>query len=268
MASLAGCTDGARLDSADDITVTVTLRDPATGNVIFENATGQPFENRTLTLRLGVDESPLGPAFMETLAKLREGDRLQRQLNLGPFAGDVAGPRIHGPHGIVKTEHRLMFEAKYDVEAEPGLIFNAPPYYKARVDSIDGDYVTYRLVPEDGQRDAVDQVGCIMITYVDGDNMTQVLEPVVNATFVVAPSAPAPLGLEPGSYLVLGSNETHLLFGRHPSLLVDWVGRDVLFEVRVTKIVTEEERKAIDGHYNPEDPRSERPPGPRPRPTS
>jgi hypothetical protein len=129
----------------------------------------------------------------------------------------VRRERVFGPVPLVGEISRTQFEAAFGPAVE-GLEFTPPQsFYLYRLETVTDTSVVYRVLPEDGQENAVPVVGATLVTTVlNADEMLQTLEPIVGARFTIAPPDPfnpqTPLDLEPGAYRVVGAEEDELVF--------------------------------------------------------
>ncbi len=235
-ALVAGCAESPETQSLTEVTFSLTLRDPASGDIIIGNETGLPLENFTITALAGAP-SGLDAAFDARLAAASPGDVIEGTFQLADFSGEIGKEHTYGPSPAVSSIGRADFVA-YIGEPEVGMVFAMPQYYNATVEAFDNETVTYRITPEPNQRDPVDAVGAILVTTVEGDNITQRLEPNVGSTFVIqpVPGAPGPLGLVAGAYRSEGANETHILYSFQPIPLPQWVGKEVLVHAAVQTV--------------------------------
>lgn len=250
---LAGCT-GVPDDAAghlDRVTATVTVTDLAGGEPLVED--------RSVTFRLGTGGSGFGFVFERGLTGLQEGASKTITVRDDPslaYGGQVTREtEFEQPLTGEVTEQQFL--GIFD-DAVPGQVYEAEfSFYDLRVESVDNGTVTYRWLPEDGQRDDVPSLGATLVTHVDEARgvMIQHLEPVVGATFVVPPpnqfQQGTPLDLDPGSYQVIGGEEGTLVFAYHPTLYPEIFDQDFRIEVTVTRIVqaTGTQAEPVDGNF-------------------
>lgn len=251
MLVLAGCT-GVPQDAAghlDRVTASVTVTDLESGETLVDG--------QSVTFRLGTGGSGFGFAFERSLTGLQQGATTTVTVRDDPslaYQGEVQRD-THFEQPLTGQVPEQQFLGLFD-DAVPGKVYAAEfSFYDLRVESVDNGTVTYRWLPEDGQRDDVPTLGATLVTTVDEDAelMVQELEPVVGATFVVQPpdqfQQGTPLDLEPGSYQTIGGQGGTLVFAYHPGTNPAVLGKDLRIEVTVTGI----EQAAGTGTEPPED---------------
>lgn len=163
----------------------------------------------------GSGDSGLGPALERATYGAVAGDVLQGVLGDSGlrFGGQVTREASFGPVPLEGQLETGRFVGAFG-DLPVGERFTPPgSFYEYEMVAKDDSFVTYRVLPEDGQRDAVPDIGSVLITYVDveDESMMQVLDPIEGAIFTVDPPSPfnpdTPLDLEPGTYIVLPSQE-------------------------------------------------------------
>jgi hypothetical protein len=142
-------------------------------------------------------------------------------------------------------------------EPNVGDIFRPPQaLFDYQVVSIEGDQVAYKPIPEQGQRDPVPVIAAFLVTFVEDNELVQVLEPDVGATFRVLPPSPfnptTPLGLGPGSYRALiGDGET-ITYDQSAVTNPELAGRNLRIQVSVTSLTKADGVavvEPVDGNY-------------------
>lgn len=184
------------------------------------------------------------------------------------YEGLVQAPRFFGtdpaePILLAGELERDRFVSAFGEPSE-GMEFTPPlSFYGYRVTGVSETMVQYVALPEDGQENEVPHVGSILVTHVElgdpddpsDDRMVQELRPDIGATFTVQPPSPfqptTPLGLDPGSYKVIGSDEETLHFSFNPTQHPDLIGRELRFEIEIDTVVPGPGivREPVDGNY-------------------
>lgn len=224
---LSGCLgvpDGAG-DVGDSVTVDWAAFDSITGTRLA-GASG-------LTFVIGSGDSGLGAEVERAVIAQVPGETIRIQVELSSRATADA---VFGPFDLELSVPRLDFERAIGA---PSLnqTFQVS-FYDASVTAFDDAQVTYRVHAVDGQRDPVDFVGATLVTHVDGDQMTQELDPIVGATFTIQPSqtGETALGLAPGAYKSVGREGDQIVFDYIAGGNVDLIGVPVDLEVTVTSV--------------------------------
>ncbi len=227
-----------------EATAMISAFDPVTGEPIVDPATGQPISNVQIVFHPGTGDSGLGLAFERAVLKAGINQTVEVTTRAS-FTEQAARERVFGPApavleagysewtqalgeptvGAVIQEDRIFpfpvrIEAVKPPVAEDVEVERTNPetnqtetVTESRV--VEPGTVTYRYIPENGARTPVALVGGELVTYVEGDQITQVLEPTPGATFSVArppPGQTAVLGLQPGYYRTVGANATHIFY--------------------------------------------------------
>ncbi len=237
------------------------------GDTVFAAVTVYPAGNdtaiqadRPVNFAVGSGGSGFNADFERAFLGHKQGEAFRIDLAPMEFRGEVARERFFGtdpanPILLAGQIERDRFEGAFG-PATPGMEFTPPlSFYPYRVDDVDESNVYYTALPEDGQRNNVTQVGSVLVTHVEGDRMIQELDPIIGATFAVAPPTPfqpeTPLGLDPGSYLVTGKTDTQILLAYHPSQSPDLVGQGLRIEVQLNSIQksTQDGRAPVDGNF-------------------
>lgn len=233
---LSGCLgipEGA-ISHGDSIQATVTVRDADTGELILSQ--------RPLDFQLGSGNSGLGFEF-------------ERQLiaKADDFFGNIVvrGDPSTQWSGTVDTQARFESDAVQQIPVaqfaqnfgtpSEGQIFTPQfSFFPYKVLAVNGDMVSYTAMPEQGQRDPLPHIGASLRTSIEGDLLVQIVEPDVGATFRILPPSPfnptTPLGLQPGSYQVLGGDGETISFRHSQATNPDVVGHDLDVTVRVTNV--------------------------------
>lgn len=258
-ASLTGCfgvPDGT-IANGSVATIQFTALDPATLQPLVDPLTGSPAVDLVASFPVGSGQSGLGLAFEQALLGLTANatKRVQIEGNINEaFPEAATAERIFGPNPAQSAVPRQDFEAFVGQQPEVGMVFELT-FFDAVVEAVNDTEVTYRVTPEPGQQDPLPNVGATLVTTIDGDTITQTLEPMVGATFAIQ-AAPfggsTPMNLAPGSYYVKGAEGSQLLFGHNPFTLNHAVlGRDVTYDVTVLAVQggTAGEATPVDGNF-------------------
>ncbi|MHB1261956.1 MAG: hypothetical protein ACYC2H_09610 [Thermoplasmatota archaeon] len=198
---------------------------------------GMPLASNTTTSLLGVERhfcfvdgngdrayAPSEAAFAAAGDTLRAGD--VRLTSAGGAAGSIPTPTEVGKacmsfKGTLMSQMGVLY---IDVDGNSRLTFGA---------------VSFRIQAEDGQQDPVPSVGATLVTHVGETQLLRTLEPNIGTTFAISPPSQfqpsTPLGLEPGSYKVLGATATKLQYS-HSTGAPDLVGRDLRVQVTVLDV--------------------------------
>lgn len=232
----------------DTVTVVFDATDPATGEALATQ--------RTATFAVGSGASGLGVAVERRLVGHRANDTVSVQSRgdeSRAFGGEASVDRHLPPFPVESTLTRAEFEANIG-PPEVGDEFPLGGIYTARVVSFDEGNVTYRFVLDGEQANEFPAVGVVLMSRIEGGELTRTLDPMVDATFTIRPPSifqpSTPLGLEPGSYRTLGADEDSILFayspGQDAALLVpDLDVRITIQSVQPAGRVTE----PVDGNY-------------------
>lgn len=235
LALLSGCfgTPAGSVHQGDQVTIRYTVSDLETGEPLREN--------ETASFAVGSGESGLGFTLESALRGHDQGDQFDVEVRRD--AGLSYSERRSIPTALeavpaVNNVSLADFEAYVGA---PTLGQTFPfSFYQGVVSGFDAENVTYRIVAQDGQRNAVPSVGATLVTEVEGDMLQRRLEPMVGATFAIQPPSqlqPAtPLGLDPGSYRVLGGDDEEIQLGYASSTAVDLLERPLRFEVTLVQV--------------------------------
>ena len=235
MAGCLGLPEGA-VAPGDTVVVNVAAYDSATGELLMSNP--------QLTFVAGSGESDLGFEFERRLVGAAEGFEGTFRISNDPSLawGDEVSVEGVFEDDLIGTIDTTQFEQFFGAPVV-GETFNPQfSFYTFRVEAVENGTVTYRVMPEDGQEDAVPHLGAVLVTEVDLDRdvMLQTLTADVGATFEVQPPTPfnpnTPLGLAPGAYRAVGNEGNMIVYEYrapgHPGL----IGRDVRIEVSVVTV--------------------------------
>lgn len=172
----------------------------------------------------------IGLAVGETFAFTSESDPSR------PYGQVVMTPRDQiDPSDATATVDAATFTQAIGHDPVVGDVFEFN-VFKAVVDSIENDAVTYTHVAHEAP---LDSLGVMVVTSVDEGIFTIDLQALVGTTFVVQEPSPfnpgAPLeGLEPGQYRTRGMTDTHVLFDYTANPISADIDRPLRFEVTVT----------------------------------
>jgi FKBP-type peptidyl-prolyl cis-trans isomerase 2 len=220
------------------------------------NSTALPGrENRTATFSVGEGDSGLGLGLEKAVRGHREGDSFAVSEQGDPsldYSGLVEVNRTLAPIPANQTAPRADF-TNYVGEPAVGQEFPAYGIYTGVVTNVTNDTVAFTVLARDGQQAPVASVGAILVTHVTPDALLRRLDPVNGSTFVIQPPSPfqpsTPLGLEPGSYRVLGATADKLQYARSSSSAADLVGKALRFEVTVLQVTSVEAPVPTGGNF-------------------
>lgn len=248
VALLSGCfgVPPGAADNGDSVRIRYTAYDLETGSVLREN--------RTADFAVGSGGSGLGAQLERAVRGHQPNDTFTVEVRDDPaldYAGVVEVNRTLAPIPIVQSAPRMDFE-QYVGEAFVGQRFPAYGIYDGVVTELTNETVHFRIEAQDGQEDPVPSVGAVLVTTVGETELHRELRPEVGATFAISPPSPAqpstPLGLDPGSYKVLGATETKLQYSRSLGA-PDLVGKDLRIVVTVVAVAQAEEPTPTSGNY-------------------
>jgi hypothetical protein len=223
---------------------------------VFDLATGAPLrENRTVAFVVGSGTSGLGDQVERSVRGQLPNETYTVTVRDDPsldYSGLVEVNRTLAPIPIEQSAPRGDFE-QFVGPASVGQVFDAYGIYDGVVTEVGNDTVFFRIEAEQGQEDPVPSVGAILVTHVGETELTRTLEPVVGQTFTIAPPSPfapsTPLGLEPGSYRVIGATEATLMYSRSASTETDLIGRDLRVEVTVLAVQPVAQAVPTEGNF-------------------
>ncbi|MEA3136557.1 MAG: hypothetical protein QOC71_838 [Thermoplasmata archaeon] len=237
-------------DTGDAVSIRYTAYDLETGDVIREN--------QTADFAVGDGSSGLGDQVERSVRGHKAGETYQVTVRDDPalqFTGTVEVNRTLAPIPVQQSAPRADFE-QYVGPAAVGKSFPAYGIYLGVVTAVGNDTVDFRIEADDGQQDPVPSVGAILLTRVGDTELTRELLPDVGATFAIAPPSPfqpsTPLGLEPGSYKVLGATATKLQYARSTGA-PDLIGKDFRVEVTVVSVDVVEQAVPTSGNFGVRD---------------
>lgn len=220
-------------DTGDSVSIRYTAYDLDSGAVLREN--------RTKDFDVGSGASGLGEQLERAVRGHKANDTFTVTVRDDPaleYKGVVEVNRSLAPIPIIQSAPRADFE-QYVGPASVGQVFPAYGIYDGVVTEVGNGTVTFRIQAEDGQEDPVPSVGATLVTHVGATHLERTLDPNVGTTFAISPPSPfqpsTPLGLEPGSYKVLGATETKLQYG-YSAGEPDLVGRDLRIVVTVLDV--------------------------------
>lgn len=226
---LAGCTGlGAGPHAGDTVDLRYSLAD-TNGTVLRpEVTTSFVYGSEHSGLGQVVDDALKGHGVNQTVA-----------VDLPAYGEHVFVDRLLAPIPVQQSASRQDFTT-YVGEPTLGKSFPAYGIYTGVVTSFDNATVNFEVKAQDGLETPVPSVGAILVTHTGGANLTRELKPVVGSVFAIQPPSPfqpnTPLGLQPGSYRVLGATDTALEYGRSVSPDADLMGKDLHVVVTITKI--------------------------------
>lgn len=245
----AGCmgTPPGSAKPGDSVTIEYSAFDLGSGDALREN--------RTVTFTVGEGESGLGSTVEASLRGHRANETYTVEVRGDPsldYSEDVAVNRSLSPIPTQQSAPRADF-AQYVGEPSVGQTFDAYGIYTGQVTNVTNDTVSFQVMADDGQEDPVPSVGATLVTHVTGTALLRRLDPVAGATFTIQPPSPfqptTPLGLQAGSYKVVGATDTKLLYARSASAQTDLVGRDLRVVVHVIEVTPAEEPVPTGGNY-------------------
>lgn len=210
--------------------------------------------NQTASFDVGSGASGLGLEFERAVKGHKPGETFTFTVRDDETLG--FGQRVEVNRSLadipVQQSAALAEFQQYVGAAAVNVTFPAYGIYTGRVTNVTASTVTFRIEAEDGQLDEVPSVGAVLESHVTPTAITRRLNPVVGATFTIQPPQPfqsTPLGLEPGSYQVLGASEDKLELARSASRNTDLVGKDLRFTVTVIAITPADESIPTDGNF-------------------
>ena len=234
-------------DTGDSVTIRYTAYDLDSGAALREN--------RTATFVVGSGSSGLGQQVERAVRGHLPNETFTvtvRDDASLDYGGLVEVNRTLAPIPIEQSAPRADFE-QYVGPASVGQTFPAYGIYDGVVTEVGNTTVHFRIQAEDGQEDPVPSVGATLVTHVGETELTRELRPVIGQTFTIAPPSPfqpsTPLGLEPGSYKVLGASETKLQYSRSASTEADLIGKDLRVQVTVLSVEPLAEPVPTDGNF-------------------
>lgn len=246
---LAGCMGlppGAA-DHGDSVTIAYTAYDLDSGAALRAN--------RTVTFTVGDGDSGLGSRVESAVRGHRANDTFEVAVRDDPslaYSEPVAVNRTLSPIPAHQSAARADF-AQYVGEPTVGMTFDAYGIYTGQVTNVTDNAVSFRVLAEDGQQNAVPSVGATLVTRVTDTALLRTLDPVEGATFTVQPPSPfqptTPLGLQAGSYKVVGATDTQILYVRSTSGLTDLVGHDLRVVVHVLEVTHAEAPVPTGGNF-------------------
>lgn len=229
-----GLPDGAA-DTGDTVSVRYTTHDLATGAEIRVN--------RTATFAVGSGDSGLGLAFESSVRGHTANETYTVEVRDDPslaFSGVVEVDRALPPIPVHQEAPRADFDASQFGPASVGKGFTAYGIYNATVTAVNATTVNFDVNARDGQQDEFPSIGATLVTHVVGDSILRTLDPNVGAVFAIPPPTQfnprTPLGLDPGSYKVLGATETKIQYSYTDSLNSDLVGKPLRYTITVVRI--------------------------------
>ncbi len=236
---LAGCLgipEGS-VTSGDTVTADVTVTDLHTGEQLWTNP--------ALTFVVGAGTSQLGFGFERAVIGMQQGGTETIRITNDPSLawGDQVAVDGVFEDDLLGTIEESQFQQFF---GEPVIGETFEPqfsFYTFRVESVNAGTVTYRVLPEDGQQDAVPHLGATLVTSIDADRdiMIQTLVADPGATFAVQPPSPfnpnTPLGLEPGAYRAVGNDGDQIVYEFNGVAHPDVVGHDLRITVDITDVV-------------------------------
>lgn len=236
LAPLSGClgVPSGAIGPGASISAVVTVTDADSGETLMFSQ-GMNFD-------VGSGESGLGFEFERALIGKSddyEGTIIIRDDPSVEWQGPVsAQARYESP--LVQQIPIQQFSQAFGTPVE-GETFSPPnSFFDYQVVAVSGQTVSYKPLPEQGQRDEVPTIGAFLVTSVEGDTLIQVLEPNVGATFRVIPPTPfnpnTPLGLAPGAYRTIGGDGASIQFEHSHVSDPNLAGRDLSIEVRVRTV--------------------------------
>ena len=221
-------------DTGDSVTILYTAHDLDTGAALREN--------RTATFTVGAGDSGLGLMVEKAVRGHRQNDTFSVVVRGDPsldYSAPASVNRTLAPIPANQTAPTSDF-TNYVGEPTLGKTFPAYGVYTGVVTAADNQTVTFNVVATDGQRDPVPSVGAVLVTQVTPTQLLRHLDPVNGSTFAVQPPSPfspsTPLGLQPGSYKVLGATADKILYARSASTETDLIGKSLRVDVTVQQV--------------------------------
>jgi hypothetical protein len=218
-------------DSGDLVAIRYSAYDLETGALLRENHTAE--------FIVGSGASGLGSQVEGAMRGRLPGDSFTVSVRDDPdldYSTTVEVNRTLAPIPIEQSAPRSEFE-QFVGPATVGQTFPAYGIYNGVVHNVTDDTVHFRIEAVDGQQDPVPSVGALLITTMGTTNLQRTLNPDVGQTFTIAPPSPmqpsTPLGLQPGSYRVLGATEDTLQYRYVAAVQPDLIGKDLHVEVTV-----------------------------------
>ena len=245
----AGCmgTPPGSAKAGDSVTIEYSAFDLASGDALRQN--------RTVTFTVGEGESGLGSAVEASLRGHRANETYTVDVRDDPtldYSTSIAVNRTLSAIPTNQSAPRADF-TQYVGEPSVGQTFDAYGIYTGQVTNVTNDTVSFQVVAEDGQEDPVPSVGATLVTHVTPTALVRRLDPVDGATFTIQPPSPfqptTPLGLQAGSYKVVGATDTQLLYARSASAQTDLVGRDLRVVVHVLEITSAQAPVPTGGNF-------------------
>jgi FKBP-type peptidyl-prolyl cis-trans isomerase 2 len=234
-------------DTGDSVTIAYSAYDLTSGAPLREN--------RTVTFAIGDGGSGLGDTLEGAVRGHRANDTFEVTVRSDPsldYSERVEANRTLAPIPVQQSAPRADFE-RYVGPATANQTFDAYGIYTGQVTEVTNDTVSFRILAQDGQQDAVPSVGATLVTTVTATQLLRRLDPVASATFTIQPPSPfqptTPLGLQPGSYKVAEPTADKLVFLRSASGQGDLVGRDLRVVVRVLDVTDTQEAVPTTGNF-------------------
>jgi FKBP-type peptidyl-prolyl cis-trans isomerase 2 len=237
-------------DTGDAVSIRYTAYDLESGALIRDN--------QTVAFAVGDGTSGLGTQVERSVRGHLPGESYTVTVRDDPaleFSGTVEVNRSLAAIPILQSAPRADFE-QYVGPAAVGKTFPAYGIYEGVVTAVGNDTVDFRIEADDGQEDPVPSVGAVLVTHVGETELQRELTPVIGTTFAIAPPSPfqpsTPLGLEPGSYKVLGATATKLQYARSTGA-ADLIGKDLRVEVTVVTVEEAPEAVPTSGNFGVRD---------------
>lgn len=235
-APLSGCLGipAGAINHGDSVQAVVTVTDLDSGELLVNG--------RTVEFQVGSGNSGLGFEFERQLIAQTDDFNGVLEIRNDPSTqwSGVVETEARFESDLIQQVPRDQFEPTFGtptvgMEFHPNGVFF--PY---EVTSVTDSAVFYKPVPAENQRDPIPVVGAILVSYVEGDQLVQVLEPNVGAVFRILPPSPfnptTPLGLEPGTYRTLGGDGDVIRYEQSKATNPDIVGHDLRITVRVVNV--------------------------------
>jgi len=223
-------------DNGDSVTIQYTAHFLDNGTVLFGR------DNRTATFTVGAGDSGLGKALESAVRGHRQGDAFTVAVphdHSLDYSAAAAVNRTLSPIPSNQSAPRSDF-TNYVGEPTIGKTFPAYGVYTGVVTQADNDTVWFEVRATDGQQDPIPSVGAVLVTHVMPTMLMRRLDPVNGSTFAIQPPSPfqpsTPLGLQPGSYRVVGATADQILYARSSSTESDLIGRALSFDVQVVQV--------------------------------